>query len=150
MPSGMMLAFTIFGAATEAKAQIPAVQNSPPPGTTEPHGSPQRIEGVNTILNNRILGSGTIFNLSPSLPSTVIGSGDLVDITQTALDVWTTAFPNQIPAIEIGVGFADFKIDPNITVGDFVLVSPDGILSDVAAFYTHADDNFPDANYCYF
>ena len=158
LTSVMAITFTIFVTTAKAQAQI---DGAPDPISSQLTGTTgQRIEGVEEIIENRSVSVSPLdspfMGISSMPPSTVIGSGDLLNITQTAFDVWLTAFPElENVDINIGVGWADFMIAPNKIQTErtdpipptlsFDEASPDGILTDLAAFYVHADENFPDA-----
>ena len=149
--------FTIFVAATEAQAAPPppVVESAPEPESADLQNiSGQGIEGLKNILDNGALNlsDNSKVTISRDLPNTVtIGDGNLLEIAQAALDVWLTAFPKlKNLDIKYGVGSANFEI---YCQSIRELAFPNVILTDLAAFYIHADGdddllpaNFPDAN----
>lgn len=156
LTSLIMIALTIFVNNTEAQAKA-NVESVPRPDSAPATGiGGQGIEGILDLKSDTTLEFPLEFEIRPDLsvrdnslsPSSVIGEGNLLNIAQTAADVWSTAFP-ELPDFNIGVGWADFDLT-NLGASSGAFTSSlfgGGIPTDgLAAFYIHADDNFPDAN----
>jgi hypothetical protein len=139
-----VILMSLSAIAPEVQARTTVTSSPPPESSSAQGGSPQGVEGS----ENLVLPNG-IFNIRGDLkvsgtdslpnPTNTIGTGNLLDVVQSAADVWDTAFPD-LPDINIGVGWADFGeafIAPS-SVGSFDNLNEieiDGIV----AFYIPAE-----------
>ena len=102
------------GMTSKAKAQIGGAEQPIPP----PNGSATGGSGQDITEGAGVFGDGTIINFddfsiidNSNLPDNVItnGDGSLLDLVNTAADVWTQALP-EFEDIQINVAWADFGL----------------------------------------
>ncbi len=114
---GSMITLLSWGLITpQAQAGFGSGQQIQPP----PSGETTQGSGQDFPEGSGVLGEGTIVEFTDfsvdnnsNLPDNVISNGDgsLLDLVNTAADVWTIALP-EFEDIQINVGWADFGLEP--------------------------------------